>query len=93
MTALSTDKTILAIRAEGNLFDQNNDAIPSAVQKLNALADTSYIIVTSPSVDTHAGVRLLFDRLNVAGVRYDEVWASYGIPKADLYIDGEAQSL
>lgn len=93
MIAISTDKTVLAVRAEGNLFDQNNDAIPAAVAKLNALADTSYIIITSSSVDTHAGVRLLFDRLNVAGVRYDEVWASYGIPKADIYIDAEAQSL
>lgn len=90
-----TDKTVVAVRVEGNLFDSSGDPLSAGILKLNELHDsgTVYVVLLSPDVESDVRLKLLWDRLHVAGVKYDEVWASFGIPRADIYIDGEAQSL
>lgn len=94
-----SDLTVVAVRAEGTIFDaKTGEPVEANVAKLNKLRGdaarpTFYVVVTSSQVQTDVALRLLTDRLYRAGLQFDDVWCGNGLPEADLYVDEEVTKL
>lgn len=102
MPDLLTGKPIAAVRLEGTITE-GGDAAAYDVGTLRAgvkelledLRKTHYVIVVSGLMFACGGVgaKIALDFIVRNAVPYDELWASFGIPDADVWIDNKSKRL
>lgn len=93
MSIFQTDKPVAAVRLEGTLCDENRDPKPDGLAMLETLRESHFIVIVTPLAHTDTGLRLAYEFLIEHSVAYDELWASPGIPPADVWYDNEALTL
>ena len=97
---LLTGKKVCVVRLEGTITDKADLPVYFGVvkegvrDKLDALRKEGWfvMIVTGATKTTH-GTRMAYKFLADEGIPYDDLFASFGLPPAERWIDDNAEKM
>lgn len=90
-------RPIAAVRVEGTIANRRgaipwefDEPLPGVIAALESLRKTHFVILVTSATANSTFIPYLYRYIADNAIPYDDVWAGFGIPDAELWVDNKA---